>query len=104
MAYRFGFGEKTGESETGGLDQYEDGHVDVSSNAFKFAVESYPGVPPAAAVGLALAEVGGIDPETFGAGEDTAPDWEALHDNLTEIDGVGEETADELMEVIQDQL
>lgn len=53
---RYGFGEKTGESEKGGLAQYEHGHIEVSGQAFRYAAEQYPSDPPAVAVGKLLAE------------------------------------------------
>lgn len=51
---RFGFGEKTGETEKGGLAQYEHGHVEVSGSALKHAIEQYPEQPPKEAVGRLL--------------------------------------------------
>jgi len=60
---RFGFGEKTGETEKGGLDQYENGHVEVSGTALKHAIEQYPDEPPRQAVGRLLVGV------SDGAGE-----------------------------------
>jgi hypothetical protein len=101
---RFGFGERTGESEEGGLDQYEDGHVDVSQKAFKHAVERFPSEAPAGAVALRLAETAGVDLADHVESAGAAPDWEALHESVSEIDGVGEETADAVLETLQESL
>ena len=51
---RFGFGEKTGETEKGGLAQYEHGHVEVSGSALKHAIQNYPNEPPREAIGRML--------------------------------------------------
>lgn len=64
MAHRQGFGDVTGESEDGGLKQFENGFVDVSRDGFQYAISEYPTVPPWAAVGIALAtEVAKVDLE-----------------------------------------
>lgn len=69
---RFGFGEKTGETEKGGLDQFENGHVEVSGTALKYAIEQYPNEPPKQAVGrLLVGDASGADDE---AGENEVDD------------------------------
>lgn len=67
---RFGFGEKTGETEKGGLDQYEYGHVEVSGTALKHAIEQYPDQPPKQAVGRLLTGEHEDDSEDGEDGED----------------------------------
>lgn len=51
---RFGFGEKTDESEEAGLPQFEHGHVDVSGKAIKYAIQEEPDKPPREAIGAML--------------------------------------------------
>lgn len=99
---RYGFGEKTGESEKAGLAQFAEGHVDVSDRAFKYASSQYPSLPPAGAVGLTLAaEVAGVDLGQFGEAE-VDVDWQSVHSALTELDGIGESTADDILETVQE--
>lgn len=105
MSHRFGFGEVTEVTDKGGTKKYEKGHVEVSRNAFNHAIEEYSDVPPAGAVGLALAtETAGIDLAGYvGAGSEE-PDLAALRDAVESIDGVGEETADQIMEAVTEAL
>ena len=101
---RYGFGEKTGETEKGGLPQFENGHVGVSEQASKFATQEYPKESPAGAVALALAHVGGVDLSEYVETEGPNLDFEAMHGALTAVDGIGEEKASEAMELIQETL
>lgn len=96
MARRYGFGEKTGSSDNG-LDQFSEGHVDISESAAKNATEEYPKESPAGAVALRLAEVGGVDLAEYA---DPTVDTEALRDALTAVDGVGDETADAAVDAV----
>lgn len=90
---RYGFGEKTGESKKGGLNQYEHGHVEVSGSALRHAVENFPDMPPREAIGLMLAG--------DATDESVSLDYEALSEAFQQVDGVGEATADELVEAVQ---
>lgn len=97
---RFGFGEVTEENEASDTNQYENGHVDVSNKAFKQACSEYPAMPPAGAVGLMLADLAGVQ-VAVGNGN---PDYDALTDDLQTIEGVGEETAEEVVSVVREAL
>ena len=96
---RFGFGDKTGEAEKSGVNQYENGHVDVSSSALSHVVENYPRLPPKEAVGAMLL---GRDPSGLSDGAEV--DYDALRESLTDIEGVGEETAGEVIDAVNDAL
>lgn len=100
MARRYGFGEKTGETDSG-LAQHSDGHVEISESAAKSATEQYPKESPAGAVALRLAEVGGVDLTEYA---DPDVDGAAIRDALTAVDGVGEETADDAVEALEEAL
>lgn len=100
MARRYGFGEKTGETESG-MEQYAEGHVEISESAAKNATEAYPKESPAGAVALRLAQVGGVDLAEYA---DPTVDTEAVRDSLTAIDGVGEETASEAVAALEEEL
>lgn len=92
---RFGFGDKTGESDKGGLAQYENGHVEVSGKALKHAIENYPGEPPREAVGRMLA----------GDGNDSLTvNWNDVRADVEAVDGVGEAVADAVVEALQESL
>lgn len=96
---RYGFGEQTGVTEAGGLAQYENGVVEFSEKAAKHATQQYPKESPAGAVALALAEVGGVDLSDYAASE---VDYAAVEEAVTEVDGVGEETAAEIIEALRE--
>lgn len=98
---RYGFGEKTGETEFGGLAQYEHGVVEFSEKASKHATQKYPKESPAGAVALELAAVGGVDLADYADADGPTVDFEALHEAVGAIDGVGEETADAVIETLQ---
>lgn len=98
---RYGFGEKTGETEKGGLSQYENGHVEVSNQAFKWASEEFPSEPPAGAVGLALARLAGVDLADHADSQSVDIDYGALAERVEEIDGVGESTAEAVVSAVQ---
>lgn len=97
---RFGFGEQTGESEEMDLPRYENGHVEVSGRALKYAFEQYPDQPPKQALGLLLA---GIDPNEQNNNE-VSIDWEQVHESVQEIDGVGPNVADRVVDSLQEQV
>lgn len=92
---RFGFGNKTGESSKGGLAQYENGHIEVSGKALKFAIENYPGEPPREAVGQMLA---GNDTESVEV------DWGDVRERVQSVDGVGEAVAEDVVEKFRESL
>lgn len=97
MATRFGFGQKTGESEKGGLAKYENGHVDVSGSALRHAIEQYPEQPPKNAIASMLA--GGSLFDSLAGRNDV--DYAALQDDITGIQGVGESTAEKIVAVVR---
>lgn len=98
---RYGFGEQTGESEKGGLAQYENGVVEFSEKASKHATQQYPKESPAGAVALALAKVGGVDLSDYA---DADVDTDGLQDAVESVDGVGEETAESVVAAIEEAL
>ena len=98
---RYGFGEKTGETEAGGLAQYENGVVEFSERAAKWATQEYPRESPAGAVALALAEVGGVNLTDYAESE---VDWEAVSEAVQAVDGVGEETAADVIGSLKEAL
>jgi len=51
---RLGYGETIGETEQGGLVQYENGHIEVSSKAQNHAMSAFPEYPTQVAIGVAL--------------------------------------------------
>lgn len=101
---RYGFGEKTGESEKGNLAQYENGHVEASNQAFKWATSVYPSEPPAGAIGLALCDLAGVDLADHVDVEAPEVDYEAVHESFQSVEGIGEATASELVELLQDNV
>lgn len=100
---RYGFGEQTGETEEGGLAQYENGVVEVSEKASKHATQRFTTESPAGAAALVLAEVGGV---TLSDHVEPAAviDTEALRDALESVDGIGEETAADAVEAVTEDL
>lgn len=95
---RFGFGDKTGESSKGGLTQYENGHVEVSGKALKYAIEEYPGQPPKEAVGRLLAGV------TDQGSDQPNIDWDSVSDRVQAVDGVGEKVAESVVSELREML
>lgn len=98
---RYGFGEQTGVSSEGELPQFENGHVEFSENAAKHATQQHPKESPAGAVALELAKVGGVDLEDYA---EPNVDAEAVQEAVESVDGVGEETADEVLSAIQEAI
>jgi len=101
---RYGFGEQTGTTEAGNLAQYENGVVEFSENAAKWATQQYPRESPAGAVALALAEVGGVDLSDYVDAPAPDVDADALRDAVTDVDGVGDSTADEIINAVRETL
>lgn len=102
MAHRFGFGDVTETTEKGGTKKYENGHVEVSRNAFNHAIERFPDLPPAGAIGLTLAtDTAGVDLAAYAG---ATPDWDDVRAAVQEIDGVGEETAEAVVQAMQEAL
>lgn len=98
---RYGFGEQTGETESGGLAQYENGVVEISEKAAKHATQQHPTESPAGAVALELAEVGGV---TLSDHATADVDRGALREALESVDGVGEETAGDALDAVTEAL
>lgn len=98
---RFGFGDVTGENEKSGTKQYKDGHVEFSNKAMKHATQEYPQESPAGAVALRLAQVGGVDLSDH---SDPTVNVTALRDAVESVDGVGEETANDVLAAIEEAL
>lgn len=99
---RFGFGQQEAENDSG-TKRYSDGHVDVSGKALKTAIQEYDGDIPRVAVGKML--ISGVHPDfSFDQSDGFSVDWEALHADLQDIEGIGEATADELVETMQDAI
>jgi len=100
---RYGFGDKTGETEKGGLTQYQHGHLEVSGKAFKYASSQYPSLPPAGAIGLVLAvQTAGVDLSEFADSEPAEVDYEALSESLQELDGIGESLAESVLDQVRE--
>lgn len=100
---RYGFGEQTGTTEKGNLPQYENGEVEFTEKAAKWATQKFPTESPAGAVALALAEVGGVNLADH-VDPAAGVDWNALRDAVTEVDGVGEETAEAVVTAVQEAM